>query len=220
MNSLDAWFDNDADGLMEVPDDRIITHFTGPSDFHYDPSYYPWGGWVADFLKPGGTSDSQGLGAFDAGTNLVTYEYRQPLCSGDPYDFCLEPGDTIGVVWNFQAGNGDVTYNATSGEYQPSWPLDASLWPKLTLEQNDPQALVAELIATIEGYPLDKLGLSLTDKLRTVARMLSQDKPSQASENLESFLREVTAQRGKGLTEEQANELTSEAERIQALISG
>jgi hypothetical protein len=73
---------------------------------------------------------------------------------------------------------------------------------------------VADLLALIEGYDLGNLGSSLGDKLRTVQRFLVAGKPGQAEENLAAFASQVEAQRGKGLTAEQADALVTAAHRI------
>jgi predicted outer membrane repeat protein len=77
---------------------------------------------------------------------------------------------------------------------------------------------VAELIALVDGYGLDKLGTSLHDKLATVQRFLAAGKPQQAEDNLEAFIAQVDAQRTKGLTSEQADALETAAQRILDVI--
>jgi len=79
--------------------------------------------------------------------------------------------------------------------------------------------MVTDLIALVDSYTLDKrLGTSLHDKLITVQRMLTNAKPKQACENLDSFLSQVKAQQGKGLTVEQAKALTEGAQAIKDVI--
>lgn len=73
---------------------------------------------------------------------------------------------------------------------------------------------VADLLALVDSYQLDKLGTSLQDKLVTVQQFLAAGKPRQAEENLAAFVAQVTAQRGKALTEEQADALETAALRI------
>ena len=77
---------------------------------------------------------------------------------------------------------------------------------------------VADLIELVASYDLGKLGTSLHDKLVTVQRFLAAGKPRQAEENLASFIAQVEAQRGKGLTVEQADALSSAALRIMDVI--
>jgi chitinase len=80
------------------------------------------------------------------------------------------------------------------------------------------QALVADLIALVQSYGLDKLETSLTQKLVTVQRMLESDKRKQAIHALDTFINQVNAQKGKALTIEQANELTNRAQDIKSAI--
>jgi hypothetical protein len=77
---------------------------------------------------------------------------------------------------------------------------------------------VTDLLALVDGYDLGTLGTSLHDKLVTVQRLLAANKPRRACENLNSFLNQVRAQRGKGLTVEQADRLIADAQRIRAVI--
>jgi uncharacterized delta-60 repeat protein len=73
---------------------------------------------------------------------------------------------------------------------------------------------LAALIALVESYDLRMLGSSLTDKLTSVQRLLERGKTAQACANLEGFLNQVSAQRGKGLTAAQADALISAGERV------
>ena len=77
---------------------------------------------------------------------------------------------------------------------------------------------VADLIAAVDGYHLDKLGSSLRDKLVTVQRFLAAGKPLQARDNLAAFVSQVESQRGKGLTDAQADALKSAAQQIANVI--
>jgi len=54
----------------------------------------------------------------------------------------------------------------------------------------------------------------LDDKLATVQHFLTVSKPTQAEENLQTFMQQVEAQRGKGLTQIQADVLAHVAERL------
>jgi hypothetical protein len=48
--------------------------------------------------------------------------------------------------------------------------------------------------------------------------MLDANKQAQAVENLNAFINQLKAQTGKGLTSDQANQLTTDANRIKAVI--
>ena len=73
---------------------------------------------------------------------------------------------------------------------------------------------VADLLVLVDSYGFEKLGTSLHDKLVTAQRFLAAGKPRQAKESVYSFLAEVAAQRGKGLTDPQADALDRAARRI------
>jgi uncharacterized delta-60 repeat protein len=77
---------------------------------------------------------------------------------------------------------------------------------------------VGDLIRIVNGYQLGKLGTSLQDKLETVQLMLAANKPKPACANLRSFLSQIRAQTGKGLTVEQADEITRSGGRIETAI--
>ena len=90
----------------------------------------------------------------------------------------------------------------------------AVLW----MGQKSAPEMVADLIILVKSYKLGTLGTSLTDKLVTVQRMLANGKSKQACENLDSFLSQVKAQKGKGLTVDQAKALTDGARAIKDVI--
>jgi probable HAF family extracellular repeat protein len=90
-----------------------------------------------------------------------------------------------------------ISRSATSEAHAVIWTL------KTPLDQ------VTDLIALVDSYELDKLGTSLPDKLASVKQMLEAGDNAQACKQLNAFLNEVKAQSGKGLTSEQADELTA-----------
>jgi hypothetical protein len=71
-----------------------------------------------------------------------------------------------------------------------------------------------DLTGLVGSLGLGKLGSSLIDKLNTASRFIQAGKVSQACSTLDSFLNQVSAQVGKGLTVTQADELTARAVRI------
>jgi HYR domain len=73
---------------------------------------------------------------------------------------------------------------------------------------------VADLLALVDSYGLSKLGSSLQGKLATAQELLAARKPRRAEETLKAFIAQVKAQAGKGLSEEQADALTTSALRI------
>ena len=87
-----------------------------------------------------------------------------------------------------------------------------------TVHVKGPSEQVADLIALVDDYDLRTLGTSLHDKLVAVAQLLGANRSREACEKLGSFLNQVTAQSGKGLSVEQANALTAAAQRIEVVI--
>jgi hypothetical protein len=73
---------------------------------------------------------------------------------------------------------------------------------------------IADLIALVESYELGKLGTSLRDKLIAAQRFLAAGKPRQAEDNLSGFIAQVSAQRGKALSDSQSDALAAAAHRI------
>jgi hypothetical protein len=77
---------------------------------------------------------------------------------------------------------------------------------------------VVNLIATVDGYGLSKLGTSLDDKLVAAQRGIAANKLQQVCDNVASFLAQVQSQSGKGLGATQATYLSGAANRIATLV--
>jgi alpha-tubulin suppressor-like RCC1 family protein len=75
-----------------------------------------------------------------------------------------------------------------------------------------------DVLGLLQSWNLGKLGTSLMDKLHMAQRFNAEGRLKQACDNLESLLAQVSAQTGKGLTVEQALELTTRVRRIQDVI--
>lgn len=82
---LEVRFDNNHDGVNTIGDDNLFVSLGGLGDSHFNGESY-------------GSGDSQqdGVGAVanDNATNF--FEVSHPLNSGDPNDFALSLGDTVG----------------------------------------------------------------------------------------------------------------------------
>jgi len=84
-----------------------------------------------------------------------------------------------------------------------------------------PSKLVEKLIETIETWNLPKgTENSLTSKLDGVIHLLNKGNENGPVHKMGAFVNHVEALRGKKLTDEQADYLTSEALRIIDLIEG
>jgi hypothetical protein len=80
---------------------------------------------------------------------------------------------------------------------------------------SDPKASTQQLIETIKIWNLPKgTENSLTSKLQNAIQSLDNGQQNAAINKLNAFINEVQAQRNKKLTNEQANTLISEAQRI------
>ena len=109
--SMGIFFDDDHDGVKEPGEDTVLA-FESPSfgaDYYYasagasGSAHYADTGNDGDNPGGGGTDDIVGAGAV-VGPN-VTFELRHPLCSTDDvHDFCLAPGDTVGLELMFVSG--------------------------------------------------------------------------------------------------------------------
>jgi HYR domain len=148
---------------------------------------------AADATGPGGAVIDYSVAAIDAVDGRVAVACSPQSGSTFPI------GDTT-VDCTAQ----DASGNVASGSFQ------------VHVRSADEQ--VAELIARIDRYGLGKLGTSLHDKLVTVQRFLAAGKPKQAEDNLDAFIAQVDAQRGKGLTNEQADTLETAAQLILDVI--
>ena len=74
----------------------------------------PPNNWL-DTALTGGSSD--GAGAFTSsdspGNEYTSYEFVHPLSSGDPWDFSLIPGDTVGFTVRVYVGETSTTWDVT-----------------------------------------------------------------------------------------------------------
>jgi hypothetical protein len=70
-----------------------------------------------DDSQPGGTTDGEVMSGNHSGANH--FEVRFPLCSGDDYDFCLTPGDIIGLRLEYT----DKQYYDTNWYFYPGFEL-------------------------------------------------------------------------------------------------
>ena len=91
----------------------------------------------------------------------------------------------------------------------------STLW---VVPVNDAQQQLSDTINLIASYNLTKLGTSLSDKLRIASNFLAAGQINQACGTLKAFLNQVSAQRGKALTVDQATELATRVIRIRNVI--
>jgi hypothetical protein len=91
----------------------------------------------------------------------------------------------------------------------------------LNTTRQSPQEALEELVETIETWDLPKgIENSLASKLEGALRLLDKGNENGATRLLMAFINQVEALRDKKLTTHQADQLTSEAQRIIDLIKG
>jgi len=113
-------------------------------------------------------------------------------------------------------GIGDTPYFIDENN-QDNYPLMEPWSPK----PPTPLEALEELIETIETFELPKgTENSLTSKLEGALHLLEIGNENGAIHKLMDFMNQVEAQRDKKLTDEQANQLIAEAQRIIDLIKG
>jgi len=105
-------FDNDHSGTLFQPGDDVLTINAGVPQF--EDRYIvgtPVPGSNHNDTLGGGTTD--GEGAAQRVHDLNHFEAKHPLCSGDPLDFCLHPGDTVGFRVEYLDAEGDGSFGGS-----------------------------------------------------------------------------------------------------------
>jgi hypothetical protein len=145
--------------------------------------------------------------------NANTFAQGQIACSPSGTQWAVDFPDS----GYFLPGDGTATMNASGvGVAGPVYASAASSVALIRFVKG--QAELAGLISQVDSLHLSQLGTSLRDKLATAQRMLVSGKVRQACENLDSFLGEVKAQTGKGLTMNQGRSLTTGAQEAKRVI--
>lgn len=103
-------FDNDHSGSLFALHDDVLSIAAGLPQFGDSHLY---GGTNPSSsgldINYGGTSD--GSGAASRVANLNHFELKHPLCSSDPLDFCLHPGDIVGFRMEYLDAQGDGSFS-------------------------------------------------------------------------------------------------------------
>ena len=131
---MGAFFDDNHDGIKD-PGEDVMLGFASPFSFGADYYYSSAGSSGAthyadtstDGTNPPGDGTDDIVGAGQVVGSEVTFEMRHPLCSDDTaHDFCLAPGDTVGV---------DLMYvlSGTGFMYPGADAFAPSDWADLTL---------------------------------------------------------------------------------------
>jgi len=134
-------------------------------------------------------------------------------------------GSLTTYVWDLGDGSAPASGASTTYTYDASGVYTVTLTvtdnhgftgtDTLTVTVLTPEKELEELIEIVEGMDLpDWTASSLTSKLDNVISSLYDDQDNATINKLEAFINEVEAQRGKKLTEAQADELIALANQI------
>ena len=105
VNSLGFDFDNDNDGATEGDDVLVLDGDTGVfTDLSLNKKCLKRGQSACGDEDP--DQHGEGSFAFDSGAGVIVYEVSHPLNSGDPNDFALDIGDTVGIFLSLRLGKG------------------------------------------------------------------------------------------------------------------
>jgi len=184
-----------------------------------------------DVLIAGGTNS---FGSPALGVVLYTHDASPPTLSlpGDVYEDGTSPAGAV-VAYSVTAVDDfdphpTITCSPTSGSLFPllvtmvnCTATDAAgntAYGNFNVIVKDANWQLEDVMGLVQSWNLVKLGTSLTDKLSTATRFNAQAKFSQACSNLASFLSQVSAQTGKGLTADQALDLVTRVTRIRNVI--
>ena len=143
----------------------------------------------ADATGPGGAVVDYSASATDAVDGSV------------PVTCSPESGSTFAI--------GDTTVECTATDAAGN-----SASGQFTVHVRGADEQIENLMALVDSYELDMLGSSLNAQLMAAQRLLAAGRAGTAEEVLTAFVLEVRAQRGKGLTDEQADALEAAALRI------
>lgn len=104
-------FDNDHSGaLFALSDDMLDLHAGLPQ---FTDSYIvgePTDSSSAADVAGGGTADGAGVASRVLQRNH--FELKHPLCSGEPLDYCLQPGDTLGFRLEYLDAEADGSFGS------------------------------------------------------------------------------------------------------------
>jgi hypothetical protein len=150
-----------------------------------------------------------------------SYESTNPdVLLGTGTYFALFGAQDEDAGWLLASTNEYQADTAALGFWQPGWSyvVDYPGASRVVGRLATPPELVADLLSTVDGYDLNRLGASLRDKLLTVERMLDADKSKQACTSLRGFMSQVEAQSGKAMRADQATTLVRKGEELAGAI--
>jgi len=213
---LDFHFDNDNDGNREDGDDVLgfdVNYGFYDSFWRTDFGLH---GHLMDWVD-GGTSDGMAAASGDGFYNV--FEFSHPLQSADiNHDFTLNAGDSVGFLIGYD-DDGRIGWHWPSNLWSEY--LDFTRRGEIIVVPQSPTPLQAleELVQTVESYNLDYgVETSLISKLRAAHQSLDKENTNASMGPLIAFINQVEVLRDRKLTTQQADQLTSEVQRIIDLI--
>lgn len=175
----------------------VLPPDTTPPRFYYMPDI------VEDAIDPGGaTVDVYIIATDDRGEPVVTCRRVGDNVPIDRVGSTLFPVNAKGEDTLVTCVATDPAGNQTEGSFV------------VHIRGAGEQA--ENLIVTVDDYNLGDLGASLRDKLATLDRMLSAEKP-QACEAADNFIKHVDKEDGRGLYDWQAWQLRTTAQQIKTV---
>ncbi|UCE39299.1 MAG: hypothetical protein JSW00_08795 [Thermoplasmata archaeon] len=196
---------------------------TGVAAF-YNEEAAPWGlGFGLVLFRDNGEIHAvQGFGPNT--TFLQTYEpdvwYKVKVIldkTVETYDVWIDDVQVAQdvIIWDTHLIEGIRIGSGHSGMY--SFFDDVKVFEVIT---ESPQEAIEDVMDDIEEMNLPKgLECSLLSKLENAIKSLDKGNDNAAMNKIEAFINEVEAQRGKKLTDAQADELIAAAEEILAMIN-
>jgi len=133
-------------------------------------------------------------------------------------------GTIVSYDWDFDdsaIGSGGITTHSYSsgGTYEVTLMVtdddEATDTDTTIVTVQTPEEAIQDLISDVEGMNLAKgVENSLISKLEAAIRSLNRDQKNVATNQLYAFINEIEAQRGKKITNTQADELIAKAQRV------
>lgn len=101
--------DNNSGSLFEVGENKFAAFATDP---WYQDQFFvnTTGSSNYDYTQTGGETNGEGMSGRQGSLNH--FEVRFPLCSGDDFDFCLAPGDILGLQVKYYDVETSLNYSA------------------------------------------------------------------------------------------------------------
>ena len=114
--TVSVYFDNNVNGVRDTGEDEMGF---GPGNQSSDQFFGTIAGvdtpqYIDDILG-GGADNTATAGSYDPSGKRLILEARKALCSGDPHDFCLKDGATVGFTLEYFNSAGDATVDYPAG---------------------------------------------------------------------------------------------------------